>query len=155
MSKAGIAVSTLIVEDDQHKLDNIVRFLREYSDMYEIRVARAFQSALKAIRDWKPALILLDMSLPTYEGGGGRPRPFAGTELLHEIRRRRIPSKVVVMTQFDSFGEGPERKTLDQLRTEISREYREWYRDTVYYNPAESAWRDSLLKIISRMRDPI
>jgi DNA-binding NarL/FixJ family response regulator len=146
-------ITTLIVEDDQYKLEAIEHFLKTLPSSFLIRIARSYQSALKTIRDWHPELVLLDMSLPTYEGGGGRPRPFAGKELLHEIKRRKIGSNVVIVTQFDSFGEGSEQKTLEQLRAEVSNQYHQWYRGTVYYNPAESAWRDALSRIILLIQD--
>jgi CheY-like chemotaxis protein len=147
---SAVTVTTLLVEDDQHKLDKLSAFMREGFPRNEIRVARSYQNALKVIRDWRPVLVILDMSLPTYEDGGGRPRPFAGKELLHEVKRRSIPSIIIIVTQFESFGEGAEKKTLEQLRGELTKEYRGWYRGIVYYNPAEDGWRDALKKLIEK-----
>jgi hypothetical protein len=64
---------------------------------------------------------------------------------LREIQRRNLPSLVVIVTQFETFGEGEERLTLSQLSEELAKEFPRHYSGTIYYHPAQSDWRASLL----------
>ena len=141
----------LIVEDDLNKLQHLEQCLSaKYSDAEIIR-ARSYQSGLKATLSLAPSFIVLDMTLPTYDvsttEGGGRPRPFAGREILSEMARKVGHGKVIVVTQFETFGEGTQKKTLAELDAELGRAFPELYIGAVYYHPAQSDWKTSLLKL--------
>ena len=112
----------LLVEDDEDKRDDLSIFIKEkLTDNF--RVARSIQSSKKALREDKFDLILLDMTIPTFDisptEDGGRSQPFGGRMLLSEMIRNRISSKVIVVTQFDLFGKGEEEITLKELDQQL------------------------------------
>lgn len=141
----------LIVEDDLNKLHHLEQcLLVEYADA-EIIQARSYQSGLKAALQTAPNFIVLDMTLPTYDvsttESGGRPRPFAGREILSEVARKMKHGKVIVVTQFETFGEGIQKKTLVELDAELRGSFPELYIGAVYYHPAQSDWKMRLLEL--------
>lgn len=147
-------MKVLIIEDDEHKLFRLRDFVAGELPYAEIREARAYRTGLGGLIQWSPDFVLLDMSMPTFEvtsiEKGGRSRPFGGREILHEMKRRRLLTKAIVVTQFDAFGSGDERQTLSQLRDELSKEYGPWYLGAVYYEPSETAWQRTLRRLLEK-----
>lgn len=138
----------LIVEDDERKLRTLATFVEELLPDVEVVERHSYQSGLREAVCEKPAIILLDMSLPTFDpdpsGHSGRHRYYAGREMLKELVRRRVPTRAIVVTQFDVFGEGQDQMTLLELESEMSEQFGDEYLGTVYYHPAQSTWRDKL-----------
>jgi len=141
----------LIVEDDLNKLRHLEQCLVTAYPHAEIIRARSYQSGLKSALSVTPSFIVLDMTLPTYDvsttESGGRPRPFAGREILSEVARKVGRGKVIVVTQFETFGEGTQKKTLAELDAELQAAFPELYIGAVYYHPAQSEWETSLRKL--------
>lgn len=146
----------LIIEDDHNKAKKICDFLREAAADSAVTERRAYQSGLKEAIAANPDLIVLDMTMPTYEISlsekGGRIRPYAGREILSAIKRKKLTSKVVIVTQFESFGEGADVMTLEQLKTKLQQEFPENYLTTIFYQPSESSWRGRLEQVLTSMK---
>ncbi|MGA9656531.1 MAG: hypothetical protein WBP56_24285 [Polyangia bacterium] len=144
----------LIIEDDPNKSRELMRFVREDLLQGDVTERRSYQSGLQAAVELKPRLILLDMSMPTYDISslekGGRPRPFSGYDILAELKRRNLAVGVVVVTQFESFGTGEETQSLDELAAKMGAEFEGRYWGTVFYEPSESGWRNKLREIVQR-----
>lgn len=143
----------LIIEDDDNKRKQVQNFIEtNYQNKVYITEKKSYQSGLKEILYSQFDVILLDMSLPTYDISpnetGGRFRTFAGKEILKELRRRKINIKTIVITQFDIFGEGEKITTIDELDKELKNIYSESYLGLVYYNASMSDWRKTLKILI-------
>lgn len=144
----------LIVEDDPNKCRNILEFLHEsrFSTQMEILEAHSYQSGLALAKARRPELVLLDMSLPTFDISstetGGSLRTYGGKDILNELQRKGIPSRVIIVTQFDTFGEGVRRMTLKQLALGLARDFPINYAGVVYYDAARSDWKSSLDALI-------
>jgi hypothetical protein len=99
------------------------------------------------------------MTMPTYEISlaekGGRIRPYAGREILSAIKRRKLVSKVVIVTQFESFGEGSEVMTLEQLKSRLQQEFPMNYVTTIFYQPSESGWRERLEQVVGHIEEMV
>lgn len=138
----------LIIEDDQHKLRQLADFVKKEFPGSELSEKRSYQSGLKEALRNSHDLLVIDMSLPTYEIGGdefgGRTRAFAGREILSALKRAGVRTCAIVCTQFESFGEGRATMTLDELRKDIERNFSDSYIATVYYQPAETGWQEDL-----------
>lgn len=141
----------LLVEDDEDKRDQLISFikLKIKSDLVE---TRSFQSGLKSIKNDHFDLILLDMTMPTFDrtptDDGGRTQPFGGEKLLYEMLRRGIITKVIVVTQFDIFGKGDEEITLIDLDLRLSEQFNNIYLGAIQYSIAYSSWQDRLFEKI-------
>lgn len=145
-------MSLLIIEDDVNKIMQIKDFIKKnYRDL-KINEAYSFQSGLEKVLDLKPKIILLDMSLPTYDISinerGGRPRSFGGRDILSQIKRKKINSKAIIVTQFEDFQDEKESKSLDELKTQLACDFKENYSGTVCYQPSKIEWQSELKALI-------
>jgi CheY-like chemotaxis protein len=138
----------LIIEDDENKQTQITTLVRQTLESCDILLANSYHSGLTAILSSPPDLILLDMTMPTYDIGlnedGGRPQHYAGREILRQMDRRQVVIPVIVITQFDVFGEGPDALTREQLDQQLRKDHPRNYLGTVYYNVASTEWKTEL-----------
>lgn len=142
----------LIIEDDENKLRQIKEFLQIKFPNMELITKRSYHSGLKEIVKENFDIIFLDMSMPTFdvtpESSGGRFRTYAGKDIMEEMLRLNINSKVIVVTQFDIFGEGENYITIIELGRQLQRDYLSIYLGTVYYNASEANWKHDLEKLL-------
>lgn len=144
----------LIVDDDPHKMRQLTGFMREEYAFAAIEEQRSYQSGLRSAVENPPDVMILDMTMPTYDVGGketgGRERRYAGLQVLEQLRRRQVATAVIVCTQFPRFGEGTELITLDELRSQLEREFVGTYRGTVFYQAADAQWKKELRDALSQ-----
>jgi CheY-like chemotaxis protein len=97
-------VNILLVEDDEFKAADITKVLTDSLPHAEVQRAMSVTSALRAMTKHCYSLVILDMSLPTFElsgpGGGGSPQGQGGLEVLRLARRLENPSPFVIVTQY-------------------------------------------------------
>jgi CheY-like chemotaxis protein len=145
-------VNVVIIEDDRNKSRQLVQLVQTVCKDIDIDECRSYQSGLRRLVDRPAHLVLLDMSMPTFDATphekGGRTRGFAGRDILDELKRRRVVTSVVVVTQFESFGEGRFKKTLRELQSELTNAFPGLFLCAIYYHPAQSAWRESLATVV-------
>lgn len=144
-------MTALIIEDDDLKMDRLRGFLTTELPLIKIEVARSYKTGLRALMELNPALVLMDMTLPSFDiqpgTDGGRPLSLGGKELLRQMKRRGVGSPVIVVTGFDTFGSGANLVTLEQLDAELAREFGDFYLGSVYFNAASEDWRDPLREL--------
>lgn len=142
----------LLIEDSDHKLSRIRGFAESLWDKMELHEARSFNSGCKCIDADDFDLIILDMSLPTYDrtpaDSGGRFRTFGGREIARKVIRRKIQTKMVFITQYDSFSDRVRSLSLDNLNSELASECGSSYLGLVKYDSAKSSWKDELKKMM-------
>lgn len=138
----------LLVEDDENKRRRIASFYIQAFPDDELKFADALVSGINAARRLLPNLVLLDMTIPNYseqQTSGYNPmRPFGGREFLRKVSRLRVPTKVVVITQFETFGSPPDVVTLDTLDSELMLAFPEYYLGAIYYHASQSSWQGEL-----------
>lgn len=142
----------LIIEDSDYKIQSLQSLLKDLELTSELTVAKSFQSGKRALKEHLPDLVLLDMTLPTSERSDGqlegRTRIFGGKEILAEMEFLGIKSKVVIVTQFDHFGEPPNSIDLKSLFQQLSEKFPNLFLGGVYYSNVDSSWQNSLRKIL-------
>ena len=146
-------MTIILVEDDDDKRRTIAECLTERFPNTVIVQARSMRSGLRAIIEAGGGdVVVLDMAMPTYDISidehGGTPQAYGGRELLRHMSERDIVAPTIVITQFETFGQGSEALTLEQLDAQLRLEH-EQYRGTVYYNSATEEWKDALFKMVS------
>jgi len=147
----------LIIEDDEDKLETLINFIHSEFPLFHVDTARSFSSGLRKLMLGSKIYtgILLDMSMPNYdssstEPGGGKPEHFAGSDLLAQMKLRKIHIPTIVVTMFDMHGEEPNRLSLDQLKDQLTEMYSPIFRGLTYYSLSESGWRNSLKNQIEK-----
>lgn len=141
-------MNILIIEDDENKQEQIKNLVNQVINSCVISLAESYNSGLNSIIDNPPTLILLDMTMPTYDinssEDGGRPQHYAGREILRQMDRRNIKIPVIVITQFDVFGDGPESMSREELDKQLEKDHPKNYKGTIYYNAASNTWKAEL-----------
>ena len=155
--KAPQALSVLVIEDDEFKGKRIVQAIKEILPKAKMNLERAVNSGLTAIVEGKPDLILLDMSLTTFDVGpdepGGRPQNFGGMEILRQMDRLNIIIPTIVITQHERFVSGGEEVNLSSLNKELVEEHNKVFSGLVYYNSAKGGWDHRLKSLLTTLMD--
>ncbi|WP_106391943.1 response regulator [Enhygromyxa salina] len=145
-------MTILIIEDDPNKLKQLASHVRETMRSAEIVEASSYQSGLKAILADKYDLCILDMTMPNYEAKtsaeGGRQRPFAGRDILREVKRKSISVPIVVVTQFDTFGQGRKVLKRDELARELRKTFTDIFCGMIYYSASRTDWKKQLTRVL-------
>lgn len=142
-----------VVEDNAIKAASISSFIaREYSSSFDISQFGSYQSALRAIASSVPDLIVLDMTLPTFDrrpnGRDGRMRPLGGFDLMHKMKHRSLECSVVVVTQLETFGEGEEEVSFVEITSRCKRDFSEFFLGSVYYDQGGLNWQVELARLV-------
>jgi DNA-binding response OmpR family regulator len=144
----------LIVEDDTNKEAALREFLGKAFPEFSIESRHSYQGGLSRAMQARPDLIILDMTMPTFDvdlaDAGGSSRQFAGSEIIRELARKGVVTKVIVVTQYDTFGDGT--LTLESLNENLKDEFPDIYVDAVYYNPSRSDWKAHLSSLVEKWR---
>ena len=143
-----------VVEDSDLKIQKIESFLLDNGfNKDQICIFRSYQSGIQAILNSPPELIILDMSIPTFDKSidsrEGRLRPLGGYDIMKKILFKKIETKVVVLTQLEFFGEGAEKISFEQLKNKCTEKFSNIFLDCIYYNKTESSWCKMLLTHLS------
>ncbi|MES3044946.1 hypothetical protein [Sphingomonas faeni] len=134
----------LIIEDAEEKLSDLIEWAESRFSNPHIITAKSLHTGKSAALDPSIDLLLLDMTMRNYERtpeeDGGRPHAFAGREILRRMNRERVSTPVIVVTQFDRFGDEDDFKTLADLKAELVERFPN-YLGTVHYRANVDDWR--------------
>lgn len=149
----GNSINILIIEDDNNKSNQIIGSIFDvYSNRVKITEAHSYQKGMKKIRTEIYDCLLLDMTLPSYDidanHSGGETKKFGGIEILTEMQFRNIFLKTIIITQFDTFGDGENLMTIKELGKKLRKNFPDNFVEIIYYNSSLTTWRDQLIKIL-------
>lgn len=151
----GSIVKILIIEDDKNKSSQIIERLNSQYSNLTFSEKRSFQQGVKSLRNSSFDLLLLDMTLPTFDidtnSGGGKIRNFAGREILEEMLQREINLKTIIITQYESFGE--EQITISKMRTILKEKYHKNFIEIIYYSSSSKSWFENLTKLVGELNE--
>ena len=145
-------ISIALIEDEIPKRDSIHSFINDFLPDANILEARAVKSARALIRARKVDLLLLDMSLPTFEitesDPGGRPQGLGGVELMMYMIKDGCESPVIVVTGYQEFSEKSRYMSLESLKKELSLEFPSIFKGLVSFNVLSDEWKIHLNELI-------
>src|SRR5688572_28098870 len=126
----------LVVEDDRLKGTTLLAFLKKHYPSVFPKIERSYQAGLNRIESERFDLILLDMTLPTFNATGsrriGRPRPLGGYDILRKMRRNKISSKVILVSALADFGSGESKFTFEALAEKCEQEFPDIFAGAVF-----------------------
>lgn len=139
----------LLVEDEAPKREKLRAFLETLDEELVLIEAKSVRSAVQAIKARRPDIILLDMSLPTFDitenEPGGRPQGFGGKEIFKYLERFGLHCPTVVVTGYEAFlTEAQDSVSLEAMDEELQEKYGKNYKGLVYYNSLYSDWQSEL-----------
>ncbi|MEP2653669.1 MAG: hypothetical protein ABJH06_16955 [Paraglaciecola sp.] len=104
-------------------------------------------TSLESLTD--DTVILLDMSLPTYDldeaSAGGRAQGFGGIEILRNIEFFDLRNQVIVITQYESLVFNNRTLDADTLSKELKYEFPENFYSLIQFNVITDNWKNQLL----------
>jgi DNA-binding NarL/FixJ family response regulator len=145
-------VKILLIEDDINKMRSIAAEIRRVQGDAEIIEAKSYQSGMRNLMSQPFDFVLLDMSLPTFDisqdEDGFQVDAFSGRNILAEMERKGVNVRTAVITMFETFGEGEDLMTLEELDNDLAQRYPAIYCGTIYYNSSQVNWKESLQKLL-------
>jgi two-component system response regulator NreC len=82
--------TVVLADDHQILLDGLRRLIDANPDLQVVATATDTASAVEAVRQHRPAVVVLDIAMP---GGGG-------LEVARRVREMELPTKIVVLTMY-------------------------------------------------------
>lgn len=141
----------LIIEDDVFKATKIDALMRALG-AGPIEQRASYTSGLQAIKAGGWDLCIMDMSLPTFDVSpvdeGYDTLSYGGDLLLREMKRRGIALPTIVVTQFTTFPEKLEEKSLAELSAELDKKYTTNYLGCIFYADEETSWQSEIEQIV-------
>jgi CheY-like chemotaxis protein len=144
----------LVADDEGPKLENIVEAVSPLFSGAEIGTARSVRAALDVLRTRDAHVLVLDMSLPTFDVApgeqGGRPQNYGGIELLRYMDFYGIRCPVFIVTQYEAFPDKGGHVDLTSLAERLRGDHPSTFRDLIYYAGAsDDGWRRRLIEAIT------
>lgn len=128
-------------------------FLDGSDFLVNVQHAGSFTSGYRRMTsDDQFGLVLMDMSLPTYDKSssesGGRFRTLGGREVARKAYRKGVSTPVLFVTQYNAFSEGDVSHTLDTLDGELKSEFGNRYHGIVQYDSSQLMWRKKISDVL-------
>lgn len=144
----------LVADDEGPKLENIVDLVRAVFPDAELASARSVRAALDGLRSRRADLVVLDMSLPTFDVApgeqGGRPQNYGGIELLRYMDFYEIPCPVLIVTQYETFPDQSGHVDLPVLEQRLAKDHPDMFRAIIHYAGAsDDGWRKQLVEALN------
>ena len=145
-------VEVFIVEDESAKRKHIAEFVREAFPRVALGEAKSVSSALAFLEIFTPSLVILDMSLPTFDvkdrESGWRPQGAGGQEVLRFMQMSEMQVPVVLVTGYEAFhGDGVgDPVNIPSLNDKLVSEFGDIFLGTVYYNSTYDGWNSDLFR---------
>jgi CheY-like chemotaxis protein len=141
----------LLADDNLEKLNSIKILLETHFKKCKLEFAHSYNSTIKKIKSNNFDLLLLDMSMPTFdpkEGVSAQIKPLAGRDVLSKLKYKKNPIKVIVITQFDIFGRMSDTIDLQDLEKNLKEHFTDNFIGCIYYDPRSSSWSENLISLI-------
>ena len=149
-------MTILLVEDEIRKEASITNYLQDILQNSTISIAKSVTSAIICVRQHKYDFIILDMSLPLFDStdlshsDNNEFDTFGGNAVLDEIDRLQLPCKVVLITAFDTLGDGENQISLSEVTIKLKEDYPDNYVGSVFYNVSSLTWKQELNRLLSK-----
>lgn len=147
----------LIADDETPKLMNVDAFVSSCYPGCTIEHTRSVRTTISALRNDQFDLVLLDMSLPTFDIApgepGGRPQGFGGIEVLRQMDFRKIFVPVIVVTQYEAFSDKERHIDLSALDAQLFEEHENNFMGCIYYGALNDAWQKKLQDLMLKTLD--
>ncbi len=149
----------LVADDEDPKLTSITEWLAHSIPSAELRVSKSVRSTISIAIDFRPDIVLLDMSLPTFDialgESGGRPQGFGGAEVLRHFDGHGLTTKVIVITQYEGFDSNGKKFDLDELSRVLRDEHANIFIDCLHYNVVNDEWKSRLANHLHEFMEQI
>ena len=134
----------LLIEDDDNKRKSIVSFLYEVLPQAIILEASSYTTGVDYAMDEYVDFILLDMSIPNFEGkdafSSGEKLKNGGELILNELLDEQVKFHCIIITQYETFNN----ESLTTIDNRLSKKCGDMYHGCIKYDTNNDNWKDSL-----------
>lgn len=145
-------IDILIADDDNDKTNDLVRVIKKELDVGRIDFSISYNSTAKKLKNNNYDLVLLDMSMPTFDPKSIKSKPtlkaLAGKDIMVKLKYRGISVPVIVVTQFDIFGRHSDAVGIEHLISDLKNDFPDNFIGCVYYNTQSNLWEKELINMI-------
>ena len=145
----------LFIEDNLIKMEAVLKVLELHYSNAQIITKDSFRTGLKELIENHYDVLLLDMSLPTWDREGVSKQEgferFGGETIMREMKRKKKHVTTIVITMFNEFGIGKSFIDLIDLDRHLNREFKEFYHGFVKYSSSERKWEVELINILNKI----
>lgn len=146
-----------LIEDDNLKAGQIIPFVKSMTPNLSIEHYRSYQSGLKAIELLVPDMVILDMTLPTFDTSGssrhGRPRSLGGYEIMRKMKRKKISAPVFIMSALEAFGDGKAKISFDEVKNRCFNEFPGMLVGAAFFSLTSDEWKGPLRSTVQSQID--
>lgn len=143
-------MNILIIEDNPLKREKIQEFISSNYDA-QLFEAASYNSGINLVLSERFDLIILDMSMPTFDRTdathGGRFRALAGKEIAAKLAKLKRLVPFVVLTGYKDFSVNSQSLSIEQIDESLRSIGRD-YRGCIIFDAADSVWKEQLSEII-------
>jgi CheY-like chemotaxis protein len=136
----------LVIEDNYLKREKIISYLNGRG-IHGISEAASYNSGLTAAYENKFDLLIVDMSMPTFDRNestqGGRFRALAGKEIVSKLSRSGILPPFVIVTGYKDFSVESQSLSIDQIHDLLST-LGEAYMGCIVFESSDNLWQEKL-----------
>jgi hypothetical protein len=148
-------MKVLIIEDSEYKIQSLQGFLKDLGLDKALVVAKSFQTGKRSLMEYRPDLVFLDMTIMTSENEfgqlEGRNRMYGGKELLAEMQYLGLTPKVIIVTQYDHFGEPPNVIDVSTVFQQLKTKFPDIFQGGVFYSNVDLSWQSNLRKLLKKL----
>lgn len=141
----------LLIEDNMLKREKVVTFIKSTFTSVLIESACSYNTGLSMALSGDFSLLILDMSLPTFDktqnNSGGRFRVFGGREIAQRLKRAGKLSKFVILTGYKDFIEDAEKLTLEQVSDKLYA-LSDNFLGVILYESSSSKWKNDIAEAV-------
>ncbi len=145
----------LLVEDDEHKMNDIISFIDTLKKNIIVEIARSVESGVQAAVDNRYDLVLLDMTIPNFDitekSDGGKSYKNGGEIIVKELIDEEVAFRCAVITQYETFNN----ETIDQISQRIRQLCGDNYLGYVKYSTNTESWRQGIKELIEHVENII
>ncbi|MFQ2197038.1 response regulator [Aeromonas hydrophila] len=147
----------LIAEDNDDKATALCCFIKDNFEHVLIEHAKALNTAFHKIKNHSYDLILLDMTMPSFENFDNSDidvtlKTLAGKDLINKLAYRKILTPVIIVTAFELFGRNDNIEHINSIASELKTIHPDIVKGCVIFDVQSNNWKAALLKEINRVR---
>jgi len=149
-------MNVLLIEDNDLKKEKVLSFIIDSFPEMLVETTSSYNTGMTLALEKAYDIIILDMSIPTYEktenNRGGRFRVFGGREIAQRLKKLNKLPPFIVLTGYKDFKNDVEKITFEQL-AEMMSLIDENFLGMIHYESASSKWKSEMLHAMRNLKN--
>lgn len=144
----------IFVEDNKEKAQEVYSYITDQFNI-ECTLIDSYRAGLKEIILNDYDIVLLDMSLPTWEKNSMNSienyEKLGGYSIMHEMKRKKKIIPTILITMFQEFGVGESFLNYKDIDKVCQEQFSGFFIGSVYYSSKENIWKKELSTLLEKV----